>query len=226
MSVTKPLQRASLHQELVVLLRDMIVEGQLKPGEKVPERALCESFGVSRTPMREALKVLATDGLVVLQTNRGAWVSELTLEELEEVFPVMGALEALAGRLACDRMTDARLARIETLHARMLAHFEDRDRAAYFATNEKIHAAILDAAENPTLTTQYLALSARIRRARYVANMSEARWHQAVAEHEEILAALKARDGDHLSEVLTRHLENKFQTVSEWITRQDPSPVE
>ena len=100
------IKRPSLHEELTERLRDMIVEGVLVTGEKVPERELCEKFAVSRTPMREALKVLAAEGLLTLQPNRGAIVRAITLEELEEVFPLMGALEALAGELACKNITD------------------------------------------------------------------------------------------------------------------------
>ena len=91
------LKRRPLHEELTESLRKLIVSGELQPGRKVPEKELCELYGVSRTPLREALKVLATDGLVNLEPNRGAWVSRITVEELDELFPVMGALEALAG---------------------------------------------------------------------------------------------------------------------------------
>ncbi|MEL7544592.1 MAG: GntR family transcriptional regulator, partial [Pseudomonadota bacterium] len=89
--------RRSLHDELIERMRALITDGSLTPGEKVPEKALCAQFGVSRTPLREALKVLAHEGLVELIPNRGATVARLTVEDLDEVFPIMGALEALAG---------------------------------------------------------------------------------------------------------------------------------
>ncbi len=209
--------RRPLHMELVDCLRDMIVEGTLPPGSKIPERDLCERFGVSRTPMREALKVLAVEGLILLSPNRGAWVSKLTIGDLEEVFPVMGALEALSGELACERITDEQLADIRAAHEEMVEHYRAGRRADYFRLNRQIHHAILEAAGNATLAAQYRALDARLRRARYLANVSDRRWAQAVAEHEQILAALAARDGTKLAAVLKQHLRNKFETVREWL---------
>ncbi|MEM8796914.1 MAG: GntR family transcriptional regulator [Pseudomonadota bacterium] len=218
--IARTIVRKPLHLELVDHLQELIVEGALTPGHKVPERALCEQFGVSRTPMREALKVLAADGLVTLEPNRGAWVTAVTLEELEEVFPVMGALEALSGELAAERITDAEIDGVRRHHQEMVDAYLRRDRAPYFRANQAIHEAILEAARNKTLSTQYRGLAVRIRRARYLANMTEERWRNAVAEHEEILEALEARDGPRLAEILKRHLKNKFNTVRDWISSQ------
>ena len=224
MTITQPLEplaRPSLHVELVERLHDLIVEGALPAGAKVPERELCTRFGVSRTPMREALKVLAADGLVSLEPNRGAWVSKVTIEELEEVFPVMGALESLSGELACARITDAQIAEVRTLHDAMLRCFEARDLPGYFRTNRQIHDKILDAAGNATLSAQHRSLAARVRRVRYMARMSETLWRRAVAEHEDIIEALEARDGPALAQHLRRHIDTKFETVRQWITDSD-----
>ena len=210
-----PIVRASLHEELVARLRDLIVEGELTPGARVPERTLCQRFGVSRTPLREALKVLASDGLLELLPNRGATVARLTAADLDEMFPVMGALEALAGELACARIGDAELAEIRALHYQMALHHTRGELPQYFGLNQRIHEAIMDAARNATLSRMYRSLAGRIRRARYVANMSQARWDQAVAEHEAILAALEKRDGPALAQMLERHLRNKCETVKE-----------
>ncbi len=224
MNLQQPLQtiaRPSLHEELVERIRGLIVDGSLPAGTKIPEKDLCATFGVSRTPMREALKVLAVDGLVSLEPNRGAWVSKLTIEELEEVFPVMGALEALSGELACKHITDEECADIEDLHNQMVEHFQDGDLDRYFHTNQQIHEAILAAANNATLSAQYRSLAARVRQARYLANMSEERWRQAVEEHEEIINALKNRDSEKLADTLKRHLENKFETVRSWLSKEN-----
>jgi DNA-binding GntR family transcriptional regulator len=215
-SVSAP-RRGSLHEELAVSLREIIVNGELTPGTKVPEKDLCEAFGVSRTPLREALKVLAAEGLVILEPNRGAWVSPITVEDLEEVFPVMGALEALSGELACERITDAEIAEIRRLHALMVEAHRTRDMPGYFAVNQEIHEAILAAAHNHTLSVQYRSLATRVRRARFVANMTQERWDQATAEHEEMLLCLERRDGPALAEVLKRHLANKLHTVRAWL---------
>lgn len=216
--VVAPIQRRPLHNELADCLRHMIVEGELTPGEKLAEKELCHRFGVSRTPLREAMRVLATEGLVRLTPNRGCTVAKLTLADLDEAFPIMGALEALSGELACRHITDAEVARIGELHARMVRKYEAGALSEYFKLNEQIHQLILAAARNPTLSQMQLGLAGRVRRARYMANMSPARWAKAVAEHEKILEALAARDGKRLAALMKEHLTNKLETVKEALT--------
>ena len=212
------IRRGSLHDELVGHLRDLIVEGELAPGARVPERELCARFGVSRTPLREALKVLASDGLLELLPNRGAQVARLTIADIDEMFPVMGAFEALAGELACARATEEEIAEIRAYHYQMVLHHARRELPGYFRLNQRIHERILEIAGNATLTRLYAGLAGRVRRARYVANMTQARWDQAVAEHEAILDALAARDGPRLAQILKAHLANKCETVKEsWL---------
>ncbi|MEZ5878786.1 MAG: GntR family transcriptional regulator [Tepidamorphaceae bacterium] len=217
----RPIERRTLHDELVERMRGLVVEGALKPGEKIPERELCERFGVSRTPLREALKVLASDGLVQLTPNRGATVARLTVEDLEDVFPVMGALEALAGELACRNITDKKIAEIKGVHRKMVVCYEARNLPEYFQLNQKIHELILEAAGNRTLSTHYSSLAQRVRRARFMANMSDERWKQAVGEHEDIIAALESRNGETLAAILKSHLQNKFNSVRKWLIAQE-----
>jgi DNA-binding GntR family transcriptional regulator len=212
--------RRSLHDELTERLRALITRGDLAPGEKVPEKDLCNQFGVSRTPLREALKVLASEGIVTLRPNRGAMVSALTAEELEEVFPVMGALEALSGEIACKRITDREVQAIRKLHEAMVQHWKNGELQPYFRLNQRIHEAILEATRNDTLKSIYRGLSGRILSARYIANMSPRRWAKAVEEHEAILKALDARDGARLSKILKAHLANKLATVKDWLMAQ------
>ncbi|MEP5729192.1 MAG: GntR family transcriptional regulator [Sulfitobacter sp.] len=218
--------RKSLHHELVDRLQTLIINAELEPGTKVPEKALCDQFGVSRTPMREALKVLASDGLVRLEPNRGAWVTQVTEDEVEEVFPVLGALEALSGELACKNITDAEIDDVRALHSKMLESYEVRDLDAYFTINQQIHRAILHAARNSTLSTSCQALSMRMQRARYLANMTEGRWYDAVQEHEKILEYLAARDGPKLASTLLHHMDAKRASVVRWLqsrkTTDDP----
>src|SRR5258706_16148247 len=107
---------ASLHGEVLARLRDYLVEGNLADGARVPERQLCEMLGISRTPLREALKVLASEGLVDLLPNRGARVRSLDRTQLRELFDVMGGLEALAGRLACEDITPDEIEATERVH--------------------------------------------------------------------------------------------------------------
>ncbi|WP_114285408.1 GntR family transcriptional regulator [Candidatus Halocynthiibacter alkanivorans] len=212
------IERKSLHLELVERIRPLIIDSQLVPGRKVPEKDLCERFQVSRTPMREALKVLASEGLVRLEPNRGAWVTTVTTNEVKEVFPILGVLEALSGELACKYITDAEIREVRALHEDMLQSYRARDLAAYFESNQKIHRAILLAARNDTLTKSCQTLSARMQRARYIANMSEERWANAVSEHEQIIKTLEARDGQSLSAVLVEHMKNKQDSVLRWLS--------
>lgn len=211
------INRPSLHEELTDRLRSMIIEGVLTAGEKVPEKALCEKLGVSRTPMREALKVLAADGLLNLEPNKGARVRTITTEDLEEVFPLMGALESLAGELACKNISDVQIEEIKVEHKKMMVEFKQSNMPSYFKHNERIHQLIMAAAANTTLTDMYRTLSLRIRSGRYIANMSPTRWQQAVDEHEEMLVALSNRDGVELGSILKRHLNNKMDTVRQWV---------
>ena len=222
---TQTIMRTSLHHELVGRLQTLIINSELKPGTKVPEKQLCEQFGVSRTPLREALKVLASDGLVRLEPNRGAWVTQVTVEEVEEVFPVLGALEALSGELACKHISQAEIEEVRALHAQMIQSYENRDLDAYFSINQKIHRAILLAARNSTLTTSCQALSLRMQRARYLANMSEGRWFDAVQEHEKILHYLEARDGPNLATTLLAHMDAKRASVVKWLQSQEETSV-
>ncbi len=207
------IERRSLHDEVVGRLRDMILKGELRAGERIPERVLCDRFGISRTPLREALKVLATEGLIDLLPNRGAAVSRISAEGLREAFQVMGALEALGGELACARITDGEVAAIRRLHERMVAHHRAGRLNDYFALNQAIHEAILAAADNQMLTELYGRLRGQVQRARFAANLSESRWRQAVAEHEEMMAALVARDSEKLGRIMKHHLSNKFETL-------------
>lgn len=213
------LVRHSLHGQLLDRLRSMIVSGDLEPGSKIDEKELCVRFGVSRTPLREALKVLASEGLLTLVPHRGAVVAALDLDALAQAFPVMGALEALAGELSCKHATDAQIHRVEQLQAAMLDRYEVRDLKGYFTLNQQIHEAILEAAGNAILSQLYGQVSVHVRRARFTANMSDARWGQAIAEHGEILDALANRDGRRLSKLLRRHLDHKFEAVRAGIQR-------
>jgi Transcriptional regulators len=201
----------SLHDEILTGLRRYLVEGNLPDGARIPERLLCETMGVSRTPLREALKVLAAEGLVELLPNRGARVRAFDENDIRELFEVMGGLEALAGRLACEHITDAEISEVERLHYDMYASYMRRDLPAYFALNQKIHLAIVSAARNAVLAATYANFSSRLQRVRYNANREnhKDRWGEAMREHEQILDALQRRAGLELSDILFRHLQNK-----------------
>jgi DNA-binding GntR family transcriptional regulator len=218
----------SLHGQIVGHIREMISSGELMGGQRVPEKILCERLSISRTPLREALKVLASEGLLDLLPNRGARIARLTTKDVDDMFPVMGALEGLAGELSCQHITDAGIDEIRALHFQMAAHHKRREIRDYFALNQQIHGKIMEATGNATLGELYASLAGRIRLARYRANFSHPRWDQAMVEHEEILEALSERDGPGLTRILKTHLENTCTSVKEIInggqTPEDKSP--
>src|SRR6185312_16397602 len=219
----KPRKSPSLHEEILTRLRDYIVEGNLANGVRVPERELCEMLEISRTPLREALKVLASEGLIDLLPNRGARVRQLNARELHELFDLMGGLEALAGRLACESATPEDIAEIERLHHEMYGAYLRRDMHGYFRANQAIHQKIVDSSRNGALSLSYKSVTDRIRRVRYSANFAKKRdrWSEAMREHEAMLDALHRRAGDELSGILFRHLRNKREAATEHLKNPD-----
>jgi len=202
-----------VHNDLLDNLREVFVRGEVPPGHKVPEAQLCQRFGVSRTPLREALKVLAAEGQVELLPNRGARVHELSLEEVDGLFAVAGALEALAGEQACERIAQEELDVLAGLHAHMKDAFERREMAPYYALNRQIHEAIVGATRNPVLVAQYGILNARIRRVRFASPMTDEIWSRAMAEHEGMMNALQRRDSAAMAGILKTHLKHKSQAI-------------
>ena len=202
-----------LHDEVVSRVRAMLIEGEIPPGARIPERDLCEKLQISRTPLRESLKVLAAEGLVQLLPNRGSRAAKLTDKDMRDLFEVCQGLEALAGELACERITDAEIAEVDATHAAMAQHYRNNDLLQYYRCNRRIHEAIIAAAGNPVLLGLYDSVTARIRRARYVTPMTPDRWALALQEHEAILNALRRRDGVGLAHILRTHLRHKREEV-------------
>ncbi len=202
---TGPLRRETLHHGAVAELRTMILSGELRPGSRVPEIQLCGQLGVSRTPLREALRVLAAEGLVELRPHRGAVVTPIDPKEIAAVFEVMEALEALAGELACKRGTQEEFTELDQLHAQLHAQYDAGDRLAYFMTNRQIHAWIVAMARNPSLEATYAGFASKILRARSLANYDADRWRASLREHDSIMAALRQRDAATSGRLLADH---------------------
>jgi DNA-binding GntR family transcriptional regulator len=217
-----PMPRQGLHEEVVHRLRQRIVEGQIAPGAKLNERELSESLQVSRTPLREAIKMLAAEGLVELLPNRGAVAAQLGRQDVVDAFEVIGGLEGMSGELAAARITDAELSEIRALHYEMLAAFTRRDLPAYYGLNARIHERINAAARNPVLAQTYRTVNARLQALRFRSNFDERKWGVAVQEHEAMVEKLAARDGAGLRALLVRHLENKRDAVLD-LMEQTPS---
>jgi DNA-binding GntR family transcriptional regulator len=208
-----PIARQSLHEAIVARVRDMIIEGELTPGTRIHEGNLGGKLGVSRTPLREALKFLASEGLVELSPGRGAVVRQFSAKDVYDSLVVLGALEGLAGRLACEQATDEDIREVRRLHDHMMEMYASRDRLPYFKLNQNIHSAILRLTKNEALAYVHGTLQARLRRIRYIGNEGPEKWAAAVADHEEIISALEARDAEHLSKVLTVHMERTWERV-------------
>jgi DNA-binding GntR family transcriptional regulator len=207
--------RQVLHQEVATRLRQRLVEGQIPPGAKLNERELSESLQVSRTPLREAIKMLAAEGLVELLPNRGAVAASLSAQDVADTFEVIAGLEGQSGALAAQRITPAELAEIQALHYEMLAAFTRRDLSTYYRLNAQIHTLINAAARNPVLTHTWRTVNARLQALRFRSNFDEAKWARAVDEHERMVALLAARDADGLHRLLVQHLEHKRDAVLE-----------
>ena len=212
-SLAHAVPRATLHTQVAQRLRQMLVENRIAPGAKLNERALSEALNVSRTPLREAIKMLAAEGLVELLPNRGAIAVCLTEADVLNTFEVMAGLEAQSGALAAERVTDAELQEITAMHYEMLAAYTRRDLPAYYQLNAAIHSAINRAAKNPVLTATYQQVNARLQALRFRSNQDEGKWQAAMAEHDQMIAALTARDAAALQRVLTKHLTNKRDVV-------------
>ena len=206
-----------LHETVVERLRDMIVEGELASGERLHDANLAKILQVSRTPIREATKLLATEGLVDLLPGRGARVSELSSEDILDLFETIAGIERHACELAAERMSERDLDKLQRAHKRMARHHAAGERQPYFKLNHEIHLAIVEASKNTTLRGIHASLMSRARRARYAALSSHARWIEAMGEHEALMEALRRRDGQRAGEILFQHDRRTGETTREML---------
>ena len=207
------LSRQALPHQAAQSLRRMLIEGAITPGAKLNERELSEQLKISRTPLREAIKMLASEGLVELLPNRGAVALSLNEQDVIDTFEVMANLEAQSGELAALRITDGELAEIKALHYEMLASFTRRDLPRYYMLNAQIHERINAAAKNPVLSRTYAQLNARLQALRFRSNQDGQKWQHAVHEHEQLIIALETHDSAAMRKVLIEHLSNKRDAV-------------
>jgi DNA-binding GntR family transcriptional regulator len=210
-------ERRSLHADVLAALRDMIIEGELPAGERINETALYPRLGVSRTPLREALKALASEGLVDLVPNRGAIVRRFSLADVTSMLEAVKVLETFAAGAAADRATAEDLSAIRELHTAMRRRYAMKDRLEYFKLNQAIHSAIVRAAHNDTISAIHDALQARLKRIRYIGNEAPDKWAGAMAEHEDMMTALDHRDGAALAAVIGRHMDETLKRVADRI---------
>lgn len=208
----------SLTEDVADVLRDLIVRGKLKPGEHVVERKLCAELDVSRTPMREALKLLRQEGLVEIFKNRGARVTPYSAEDALNLFEVISGLEGQAAARAATRITQDELAELKRLHDGMVGHYDDENLDAYFEANSIIHDAIVRIAANPMLAASRDRLMLLAKRGRYMAIFDRNRWTQSIEEHEALMSALSARAEDASKAIWEQHLLNTGLSVKSALT--------
>lgn len=221
---TLAVDRRTLPTAVADRLREMIIEGQLSAGTRLNERALCDQLQVSRTPLREAFRLLAADGLVQMQPNKGAQVIALSEKDIRESFEVMGALEALSGDLACKHISDQEIAEIKALTFEMQACHARRDLPAYYHVNRQIHDRINAAGKNQLLSQVYTNINLRLQNLRFRSNLNHEKWDKAMLEHIDMVNALVARDGKQLASIMRTHLQRKGEAVLEGLRLESPTP--
>jgi len=210
---TARLRTLGMSAEIAASLRTMIQEGELPPGARIDEKAFCDAFDVSKTPLREALKVLVAEGLVLHRQYIGYRVAPLDLDELRETFETLHGLEAHAGELVAQRLSDTALARIERKHQAMIDAHAGGKRTDYFRINQEIHQMIVDSADNAVLSGIYATLMSKVHRARGSANADQLRWQESHEEHDAIMAALREPGRPRLAAILRDHSENTAREV-------------
>lgn len=221
MASAHAIDRRPLHIEVADRLRELITQGEIGPGERLNERALIERFGISRTPLREAVKILSAEGLVKLFPNRGAVVVTITSTDVDDMFQVLSSLEALGGELACKRATDAEIAEIAELYEQMQAHHAAGQVGEYFDCKQRMHQLIIDCARNRELAQAYRRISLRIRCPRFNSNCSAPRWNEVMDENKQILDALVARDGRRLARQLQDEVVSRSQIIQKWLAARE-----
>jgi DNA-binding GntR family transcriptional regulator len=197
---------SSLHDEVAAQLRERIFAGLLAPGSFVDELALCNELAISRTPLREALKVLTAEGLLTHQPRRGCFVSEITERDLDQIFPVMALLEGRCAYEAANNATDADLDALQQLHERLSRHAQARRISDYYDVNFAIHEAIITLANNRWLGQVIGDLRKLVKLARLQQLHAPGRLEQSLSEHMAVFAALKARDAEGAEAAMRTHL--------------------
>lgn len=196
----------SLHQEVAATLREQIFAGVYASGSFLDEVVLCERLQISRTPLREALKVLTAEGLLRHEPRRGCFINEVTERDLDDIFPVIALLEGRCAYEAARHATDADLAALTTLHERLNSHAKAGRIQEYYETNFVIHEAIITLANNRWLAQAIADLRKILKLSRLKSLGAPGRLQQSLAEHMTVFAAIQSRDSDGAEAAMRTHL--------------------
>ena len=195
------------------MLRDLIMTGKLEEGDKINENELCETLGISKTPLREALRVLSVEGLIRLVPHRGSFVTKPTFEEIAEMFDVMSLLEGFCARKACTKMTPKDFARLEKLHSKLEENFVKHDQEAYIRINNQYHTFVQKIAGNRTLNQIVNGLRKKILLYRFQSLNLSGRFEHSIREHRDLLEAFRQRDPASAETLMRQHLQNQSQAL-------------
>jgi DNA-binding GntR family transcriptional regulator len=206
-----PLSSRALYEEVAELLRERIFRQELEPGSWIDELRLAEEYGISRTPLREALKVLATEGLVTMKLRRGAYVTEVSQRDLSEVYHLLALLESDAASAVAERADDRQLRELQELHERLADAVSDREE--FFRINESFHRRLLALADNRWREQMVNDLRKVMKLNRHHSLLKTGRIAESLAEHEAIMRALLARDGEGAAQRMQEHFRNGLQAA-------------
>ena len=193
-----------LYQRVAERLRERIVAHSMAPGSWIDEQALTAELGISRTPLRKALKVLAAEGLVTMKLRRGAYVTEVSERDLSEVFHLLSLLESDAAAVVAEQASDEQIAELAALHQRLEETVDERD--AFFAANERFHIRLLEIADNRWRNQMVADLRKVMKLYRHHSLFKQGRLEASLKEHRRIMSALKARDAVKVRELMQQHL--------------------
>jgi len=202
----------ALYEEVAELLRQRIFKRELEPGSWIDELKIAEEYGISRTPLREALKVLAAEGLVTMKVRRGAYVTEVSDKDLADVYHLLALLESDAAGVVAQRASDAELAELQALHAELEAALPDRDR--FFAINERFHMRVLEIASNRWREQMVADLRKVMKLNRHNSLFKTGRIDESLAEHRAIMAALLARNAALTQQRMHEHFQNGLEAAA------------
>ncbi len=207
MNKTSAINRNPLHSQVAATVRDRIMQGELRPADRLSEIALCEELEISRTPLREAFKLLEAEGLVTIRPHKGAIVAEISIQEIGEVFDLLAPLEALGVRLAMTRMSAEDKSRIVALHDQMIQFYESGDREGCFLTDYEFHNTLIGFAQHDVLQTTHQSLSNRSQRGRYLApRFDQQKLDIAMAAHRELIVSIKDDEIEKSAQIMHDHV--------------------